>query len=551
MTLQLRDYQQTAITDLWQFYRDRKNDGQTHNALVVAPTGSGKSILVAAIVKDMIEKFGGMRVLILTHQRELIQQNYEKLVTLYPQCSPGIYSASLGRKQTNNKVIFAGIQSVHNKAHQLGEFTLILIDECHLIPKTGNGRYRRFIDDMNAICGKVPVIGLTATPYRLDSGYLHKGDGALFTDIAVDIPINTLLDNGHLSPLTTKKVAFTIDTSSVKKRGGEFVTEDLEALVDDLTEAALSDAITRLGGRKTGIVFCVTVAHAGHVSDYLNAHGISCAVVSGETPKGERDGLLRQLKNGEIRCLANVNCLTTGVDVPNIDFLIMLRPTESPGLYCQMSGRGMRLSDGKYDCVVLDYAGNIQRHGPVDAINIRDKKRKDEDGESPVKTCPECESIVHAALRICPCGYEFPPPALKIENRASNAAILSRDYEPEWRSVSRVTYSKHAGKDGKPDTMRVDYWDDEGLFPIRIASEFVCVFHPVGWARETARKWCRERYLSIEEAIHYYLVEINYYDPRAHSLLGYSPSSILLDTRGQYAKIINYQFDRDLISEPA
>jgi DNA repair protein RadD len=541
---QLRDYQNPE--PVWEFYRQRKGDGQIHNALIVMPTGAGKSIVVAAIVKDMLERFGGRRVLVLTHQKELIAQNFEKLQSLYPQCEPGIYSASLGRKQTDNKVIFAGIQSVHNKAHQLGDFSLILIDECHTIPKSGGGMYRRFIDTMNRLCGKVPVIGLTATPYRMDSGFLHKGEGALFTDIALEVHINDLLERGYLCPLTTKRVGFVIDATGVKKRGGEYITEELEALVDPVTEDALADAIPRIEGRKSGIVFCVTVKHAHHVSDYLNAHGITCAVVSGETPKAERDRLLIQYKSGGLRCLANVNVLTTGFDAPATDFLIMLRPTQSPGLYVQMGGRGMRLADGKYDCLVLDYAGNIQRHGPIDAIQIREKKSKG-DGEAPVKVCPQCETIVHASLRTCECGYEFPPPALKIEKHASKAAILSKDYEPEWVAVDRVSYSRWPGKDGKPDTMRVDYWNDAGLFPVRIASEFVCVFHPMGWAREKAHKWCARTNFSLETIVE----DLLNHDGKHLNQLMKGPSSILLDTRGKYATIVDYQFDRDLNHDAA
>jgi len=555
----LRDYQEPE--PIWDYFRARKADNTTCNPLVVLPTGAGKSLVISALVKDMIERFGGRRVLILAHQKELLTQNFEKLKATYPDCDPGIYSASLGKKQTNNKVLFCGIQSVHNKAHKLGDFSLIIIDECHLIPKGSAGMYREFINEMNKLCGKVPVIGLTATPYRLDSGYLHKGAGALFTGIAHEVSINELLDRGYLSPLTTKKVSFIIDTSHVKKRGGEFIDSELMAVVDPLTESALLDALPKIGDRKTGLVFCITVEHANHVSAYLNELGISCAVISGQTKRAERDRLLEALRKGEIRCLANVNCLTTGVDVPNIDFLIMLRPTQSPGLYVQMGGRGMRLAPAKYDCLVLDYAGNINRHGPIDAITIREKKTKGDDGEAPVKSCPECESIVHAAKRECPdCGYEFPPPAFKVEKTASREAILSKDYEPEWRSISRVTYARNPGKDGKLDTMRVDYWDDDGLFPIRVASEFVCVFHPMGFAKEMAVRWLNDRSFGCWHRSGITFTGSNFtgnkFETHVNSggltTLGAEdffdslkkPSRLLLDTRGKFAKILDYDFSQ-------
>jgi DNA repair protein RadD len=547
----LRDYQ--IPEPIWNRFRLAKAAGEAYNALAVYPTGSGKSIIIAALIKDMIERFGGLRVLVVTHQKELIAQNYEKLVSIYPECEPGIYSASLGKKQTANKVLFCGIQSVYNKAHLLGDFSLIIIDEVHLVSLSGTGMYRTFIKEMANICGKMPVIGLTASPYRMDCGYIYGGKDALFTEITHEVKIGALLELGHLCPLTTKQTSFTIDTSGVKKRGGDFIEADLETVVDPVTEKALLDAIPRIEGRNTGIIFCVTVAHAHHVSDFLNEQGVSCGVISGKTPKKERDQLLSDLKNGVIRSLSSCNCLSVGVDVPNLDFIIMLRPTQSPGLYYQQAGRGMRIHDSKLNCLVLDYAGNIQRLGPVDALDIKAKRKSEEEGDAPVKTCPECESIVHAAMRECPdCGYAFPPPALKIENKSSKAAILSKDYEPEWRTVSRVTYNRHAGKDGKPDTMRVDYWDDEGLFPIRIAQEFVCVFHGIGYARETARKWVNARVNNeYDEEYDFDYLHFQFeLGATLNSLEGIlktrwnKPTRILLDTRGKHSTIKQYDFSQ-------
>ncbi len=545
--MKLRDYQHTAKEQLWDFFRARKGDGKQHNPLLVAPTGSGKSVMIAAIIKDMLERFGGLRVLVVTHQKELIAQNYEKLRITYPTCDAGIYSSSLGRKQTDNKVLFCGIQSIWKKAHDLGDFSLVLVDEAHTIPVKGFGMYQKFLNDLRAICGNVPVVGLTATPYRLDSGYLHTGADAFFTDVAVEIDVNDLLEKGYLCPVTTKATSFIIDTSDVKKRGGEFITGDLEKAVDSVTEAALTDAIKKTEQRKTGLIFCVTVAHAEHVSEFMNNVGKSCAVIHGQTPQKERDRLLNALKHGELDCLANVNCLTTGVDIPNIDYLILLRPTLSPGLFVQMVGRGMRLHDEKINCLVLDYAGNIQRHGPIDRINVIEKGKK-EDGECPVKTCPECESIVHAALKVCPeCEYEFPPPEPKFKDKASLEAILSKDYEPEWRAVDRLTCTLHKGKDGKHNTMRVDYWNDSGLFPIRVASEFVCVFHPMGYARMKAEQWLyrfgqRGRIDDLQSDLD---GNIHVVGDSGASFLDdviNTPSKILIDARGKWAKIIDYDF---------
>jgi len=554
---ELRDYQDPA--PIWEWMRARKGIHATSNPLVVLPTGAGKSIVIAAIIKDMLEKYGGRRVIVLAHQKELLVQNYEKLNSIYPEAQAGIYSSSLRKRQTNNKVLFCGIQSVWNKAHELGDFSLIIVDECHLIPTKKNGRYRHFFNEMAKLAGRpVPVVGLTATPYRLDSGYLHIGKDALFDGIAHEVFMADLLERGFLCPLTTKKTSFIIDISSVKKRGGEFVESDLMAAVDPVTDKALNDAMPKIEGRKTGLVFCVSVEHANHVAAYLNANGVSCAVVSGKTPSKIRDELIKNLKSGHIRCLANVNCLTTGVDVPNIDFLIMLRPTQSVGLYVQMSGRGLRISESKTNCLVLDYAGNIQRLGAVDDVNIRQKKDEEKQkGEAPVKACPECESIVHAARAYCPdCGFEFPVVELQLDKESSRGAILSSDYIPEWREVSRTAYRVNKGKDGKPDTIMVEYFSDGGVIENLLAREFVCAFHSLGKAKDMAKKWVNQRiYFENNNCLHTgivdfdscqdfvkFKVDADYGLAECFSEFLTSPTHLLLDNRGKYATIINYKF---------
>ena len=149
----------------------------------------------------------------------------------------------------------------------------------------------------------------------------------------------------------------------------------------------------------------------------------------------------------------------------------------------------------------------------------------------------------NGAHYICPdCGYEFPPPAFKVERTASREAILTQDYEPEWRAISRVTYARNAGRDGKLDTMRVDYWDDEGLFPIRVASEFVCVFHPMGFPREMALRWLANRCISFDNDVKELLLTGNI--ERRDSKKPKEPSRLLLDTRGKFAKILDYDFSQ-------
>ena len=176
--------------------------------------------------------------------------------------------------------------------------------------------------------------------------------------------------------------------------------------------------------------------------------------------------------------------LTTGFNAPGVDLIAMLRPTKSAGLYVQIVGRGCRLAPGKTDCLVLDFAGNIARHGPIDLV--KPKRPQAGDGEAPVKVCPDCSSIVHAAVRQCPdCGHWFPPPVPKITPSASPLAILSTG-KSQWIPVTQVRYARH-DKPGKPPSLRVDYCSGRNTH-----SEWVCLEHP-GYPRQKAAAWWARR----------------------------------------------------------
>jgi len=193
-----------------------------------------------------------------------------------------------------------------------------------------------------------------------------------------------------------------------------------------------------------------------------------------------------------LKYLVNVNVLTTGFDAPNVDCVVLLRPTASPGLYYQMVGRGFRLHPEKTDCLVLDYGGNILRHGPVDAIRIADRQT-DGNGKAPAKECPECQALIHAAYSACPdCGFEFPPPdSGKHDACASDEGILSGQVIDTEYDVTDVFYSVHTKRgtpEDAPKTMRVDY--QVGLNDFQ--SEWICFEHD-GWARQKAVAWWKQR----------------------------------------------------------
>jgi len=204
------------------------------------PTASGKSFVIAAFIQQVLEQFPGERILILTHVRELIQQNYIELLNIWEKAPVGVYSAGFHRRDTSHSIIFAGIQSVHRRARILGRFDLVLIDECHLVPYNSNTMYRRFLSDMSIINPQLKVLGFTATHYRLGSGLLTEGDERIFTHVAYELPLRRLIDEKFLAPLISKRSATRYDLSHVKIKGGEYDPKSLERAVDknDLTVLA-------------------------------------------------------------------------------------------------------------------------------------------------------------------------------------------------------------------------------------------------------------------------------------------------------------------------
>ncbi len=412
----LRDYQQRTIDQLYAWF----SAGNAGNPCLVLPTGSGKSHIVAALCKDALQNWPETRVLMLTHVKELIEQNAEKMRLHWPAAPMGIYSAGIGKRDIGEPITFAGIQSVRTKADLLGHLDLVIIDECHLVNHKEEGGYRKLLADLKAINPALRVVGLTATPYRLGHG-LITDKPALFDALLEPVSIEELVFKGYLSTLRSKVTKAKLDTSGVKKRGGEFIESELQAAVDtdDNNQRVVQEVIALAGDRKAWLVFCTGVQHAEHVAEVLRQHGVAAQCVTGETPKAERKRMLDDFKAGKLRALTNANVLTTGFDYPDIDLIAMLRPTMSASLYVQMAGRGMRVKSHTDHCLVLDFAGVVEMHGPIVAVQPP-KKGGDGDGEAPVKVCDNCSELVHISAKECPaCGHPFPEPEekkLKLRN---------------------------------------------------------------------------------------------------------------------------------------
>lgn len=453
MKLQLRNYQAAAIDGLYQYWAD----GRGENPIIVAPTGAGKSLILAKLIEDAMS-FPGTRVLVLTHVKELLLQDAQELSQNYPGADFGFYSASIGQKRLDKPITFAGIQSVWQRAYDFVPAPdLVLIDEAHLVPKNTTTRYGKFLADLKICNPDVKIVGLTATPYRLDSGYLHKGEGALFDGIAYDIPVGLLMDKGHLCQVVSKGSAHKIDLTNVHMRGGEFIESELAVAASDpaLVKATVAEIVEYGANRKAWLVFASGIGHADMLRQEFEAHGIPCGVITGETT--DRDRIIADYKAQRLRCLINVNVLTTGFNVPAVDLVAIVRATASTGLYVQIVGRGTRNAPGKENCLVLDYGQNVERHGFIDAVKPKDKAASTGDGVAPAKECPGCQAMLHTAIRICPdCGHEFPAPELNHAPNAYGGAMLSTQVQAEWVDVDAVTYSRWKKAD-KPDSIRVTY----------------------------------------------------------------------------------------------
>lgn len=473
----LRPYQQRTIDQLYDWFR-----ANLGNPCLVMPTGSGKSHIVAALCKDALQQWPETRILMLTHVKELIEQNAQKMRQHWANAPMGIYSASIGKRQVD-AITFAGIQTVKNKALEINRVDLCIIDECHLVSHKDEGSYRKLINDLKAINPAMRVVGLTATPYRLNHGLITDGE-ALFDDLIEPVSIEELIYLSHLAPLHSKVTTLKYDLSKVHKRGGEYIEAELQKVMNDSGKniRVVREILALAGDRKAWLLFCSGVDHAHQLAQLLNAHNIPAACVDGGTPKAERERILSDYKSGKYRAITNCQVLTTGFDYPDIDLIAMIRPTMSPSLYVQMAGRGMRPKSHTDHCLVLDFAGVVAQHGPITAVEPPSKGGSG-DGEAPVRVCDECHEICHISAKVCPaCGYEFPLNLKEDKNdyKLRNDDIMGLDSKD--LQVQSWVWRKHTSKASGKEMLVVTYYGGLSDKSIR---EYFAITHD-GYARQKA-----------------------------------------------------------------
>jgi DNA repair protein RadD len=525
MTYVLRPYQQKAVDAVFDWLQSN-----TGAPLIVAPTGSGKSIIIAELVRRAIAMFGG-RALVLVPSKELAEQNGEKLRCVLPDgLSIGYLSASLCTRQTETDVIVATIGTAYRAAGELKDIRFVAVDEAHLVSPRGAdvGMYRRLISSISA-GGR--VVGLTATPFRGTGEWLTTGRDALFSGVASSISMNDLLAAGYLSPLVPPRTIKTrIETAGIatSRVSGDYVISQLAARVETYLEAVADEAITLAADRKKWIAFLPSVATAHALCGVLNAKGVSAAVVCGETQKEERAKTVAAFRAGGVRCLVTVVALATGFDVPDVDCILWARPTISPVLYVQGAGRGMRPVPGKGDCLWLDFTDTTERLGPIN--KIKGKSRETRSGDAPHKICGNCGNRCHTRVSACPaCGAAFPKEEKRLGQRNASLADIIAQTDSRVYQVTRVEYSAHY-KAGRPPSVRVDYFAARNK---RVASEWVCPAHP-GVAAQIAAQWWIRRAKSKPPATAAEALR------RVGELI--APDAITVDESGEYPRIVGYFF---------
>lgn len=543
----LRDYQARVKRELYDWFAKHPKGFPIVDACV----GAGKSIIIADLCQDMISQAPDTRIVMCVASRELCEQNMQKLLAIWPDAPAGICSAALGSKDTDSQIIFATIGTLARRVDELGTVDVMIIDECHNINTANTGMYRKMIETLqDTTSPNMAVIGFTGTPYRGNGVWLWQGKNPIFEGVASRVTMDELLKLGYLAPLVVEPMQAKIDTTGVKITAGDYNNAELARVLEDeeLVRSCIDDLYIRSHGRHKWLIFCHSIAQAEMVlAQVRTIGGIKAEMVIGDTPSDSREKILKAYKlphdhDDAVNVLVNVGVLTTGFDAPMTDLIALLRPTKSPVLYVQIAGRGMRIADGKTDCLWLDYTSTTYEQGPVNRVRGRNSGQQSTtaNGE-PCKHCPECGEKNPLYTSEClECGASFGY-AKDIAQKAGHAQVLA-DEAPIWMRVSALAYTKHISRKSGNATLRVDYFTDYDAVPI---SEYVCIEHE-GYAYDKACQWWRAHNLGpvpacIDDALHL-----------LHNSTLNRPAKIECKRDGKFWKVVGREFGEvnEIYSKP-
>ncbi|MDZ4786861.1 MAG: DEAD/DEAH box helicase [bacterium] len=524
----LRPYQQEAVDATLKHFRKSRNP-----AVIVLPTGAGKSLIIAELAK-----IAKGRVLVLAHVKELVEQNHAKFLTYGLEA--GIYSAGLNQKNSSEKVIFGSIQSVARADNSFfKDFSLLVIDECHRVSTDDDTQYAEVIKKIRAGNPELCILGLTATPYRLDSGWIyqynHQGfictnEVRLFAKCIFDLTLRQMIEAGFLTqPVQIDAPVASYDFSSLKLQTGQqtFSLEEIEAILKDqsrITPVIIQNIVDIAKERRGVIIFTASVRHAAEILNYLPKG--NAALVVGDTPSQDRDAIISQFKAQKIKFLVNVSVLTTGFDAPHVDLIAILRPTESVSLYQQIVGRGLRLYEGKTDCLILDYTGV-----PHDIFSPQIHERRPTADSIPVKVaCPDCKHENNFWGIINEQGLvveHFGKKCLGAQENPKNGELVPCGFRYRFKECERC------GTENDLDSSRCSncttmFMDDEAKLRQAFAFKDAHVMQPDSMIFE--KKVDKK---GVER------LEVRYYDLNAESL-----SEIYFFQSEHDAKVFHYNFSR-------
>ena len=414
----LRQYQNDCGVALM---NDIENTG---NPILQLPTGSGKSLIIADIARRCKEKWGGIKILVLTHRAKLVEQDADKFRKL--GINPSIYCAELKRKEIGQFTL-GTILSVYRHPELFKSFHLVIVDECQYIASENEGSYRKFLAQLP----NAKMIGLSATPFRLKGGACY-GPDRLFNRVAYKIGFADLVNQGYLTPPVNYDANADDKFDDMHITAGDFNKDDMNRHFNRIVEKSCADLVKRMANRHYVLVFACSIVHANAIVKCLTDMGEKAKVYHSELSLDEDKLVINQFENRQFKYLVSIDKLGVGFDAPFVDGLGLMRPTMSRALAIQQLGRGSRLYEGKENFLVADYAGNIRRHNLLDPDaydvpweNISKAKKKGDD--APSKVCPNCQAICATRTTTCKCGYKFPP---KLTVKADTTDGKQRDKMP-------------------------------------------------------------------------------------------------------------------------
>ncbi len=562
--MQPRPHQIEALNALWDALQYDKC------VLLEAACSAGKTLVFSKIIQRLLKENQNFRVLVLTDREILVNQTVEKLKFAAPELTMhiGVVCASVSKNGTHRKrVTVASRQSLINRLDDFKPVQMTIIDEVHLLPllkEEPEGQFQKILDRLWTYNKNMRLLGVTATPYRLGDGYIYGERNApnltpYFPTVHHKITVSELERAGYLAPLTGKTVApenMDRDLSGIGLTAGEYNLLHLSNLMSKEVhiQSAVESWIEHAKDRKKTIAFCVTIKHAELLAQAFGAVGVPATAIHSQQNSLEAFAHMEKLKNGDGKVFCSVAKLTTGMDVEDIDCILMARPTKSPALYKQILGRGQRIYPEKKDCLVLDLVGNNKEFG-TDLDNIRVTYRKEDvvNSELGIKVCPGCDAELHPAIRICPeCDHVF---EREIEE-AKKQELQDVQYgkaPPELYVVEKIFIESHVSQKSGNELIkvRVECVDGDDYLKTVTATIWICLpDYYEGFAvkkgRDLWEKLTLQNHIPTDQRTYPQTVQ----EAMDNAYKIYQPQKVLLDVAGKWPNVIDVVYEHNFEQAP-